>query len=138
MQSRYRTIVALLAGALPSLPGFLEAYPDIDIYISEGDRLGDLVREGIDCVLRVGDLQDSDMIARRVAMLEEITLASPAYTARHGMPIHPDALEERLKAGNGAVARQDQSDRVLGVAGLEGLLAASAIDQEGASPGRHR
>jgi DNA-binding transcriptional LysR family regulator len=78
---------------LPSLPGFLEAYPDIDIYISEGDRLVDLVREGIDCVLRVGDLQDSDMIARRVAMLEEITLASPAYIARHGMPIHPDALE---------------------------------------------
>jgi DNA-binding transcriptional LysR family regulator len=78
---------------LPSLPGFLEAYPDIDIYIAEGDRLVDLVREGIDCVLRVGDLQDSDMIARRVAMLEEITLASPAYIARHGMPIHPDALE---------------------------------------------
>jgi DNA-binding transcriptional LysR family regulator len=78
---------------LPSLPGFLEAYPDIDIYIAEGDRLVDLVREGIDCVLRVGDLQDSDMIARRVAILEEITLASPAYIARHGMPIHPDALE---------------------------------------------
>ncbi|PZM10203.1 LysR family transcriptional regulator [Rhizobium tubonense] len=78
---------------LPSLPAFLETYPDIDIYISEGDRLVDLVREGIDCVLRVGDLQDSDMIARRVAMLEEVTLASPAYIERHGMPMHPDGLE---------------------------------------------
>jgi DNA-binding transcriptional LysR family regulator len=39
---------------LPSLPSFLEAYPDIEFYMSEGDRLVDLVREGIDCVLRVG------------------------------------------------------------------------------------
>jgi DNA-binding transcriptional LysR family regulator len=84
---------------LPSLPSFLETYPDIDIYISEGDRLVDLVREGIDCVLRVGDLQDSDMIARRVAMLEEVTLASPAYIERHGMPMHPEALEGHCIVG---------------------------------------
>jgi DNA-binding transcriptional LysR family regulator len=84
---------------LPSLPAFLETYPDIDIYISEGDRLVDLVREGIDCVLRVGDLQDSDMIARRVAMLEEVTLAAPAYIERHGMPMHPDALEGHCIVG---------------------------------------
>jgi DNA-binding transcriptional LysR family regulator len=77
---------------LPSLPSFLERYPEIEFYMSEGDRLVDLVREGIDCVLRVGIPQDSDMIARRVAMLEEITLASPAYLERHGMPEHPDRL----------------------------------------------
>jgi DNA-binding transcriptional LysR family regulator len=84
---------------LPSLPAFLETYPDIEIYISEGDRLVDLVREGIDCVLRVGDLQDSDMIARRVAMLEEVTLASPAYIERHGIPMHPDTLEGHCIVG---------------------------------------
>jgi DNA-binding transcriptional LysR family regulator len=84
---------------LPSLPAFLATYPDIEIYISEGDRLVDLVREGIDCVLRVGDLQDSDMIARRVAMLEEVTLASPGYIERHGMPLHPDALEGHCIVG---------------------------------------
>ncbi|MGH6805374.1 MAG: LysR family transcriptional regulator, partial [Ensifer adhaerens] len=39
---------------LPSLPAFLAAYPEIELYMSEGDRLVDLVREGIDCVLRVG------------------------------------------------------------------------------------
>src|SRR5271163_3713286 len=49
---------------LPHLPQFLAEYPDIEIYMSEGDRLVDLIREGIDCVLRVGDLTDSDMIAR--------------------------------------------------------------------------
>ncbi|BCP53948.1 LysR family transcriptional regulator [Kaistia sp. 32K] len=79
---------------LPNLPAFLATYPDIEVYMSEGDRLVDLVREGIDCVLRVGKLQDSEMIARRVAMLEEVTLASPAYLAAHGMPEHPDALAE--------------------------------------------
>jgi len=78
---------------LPALPRFLEAYPAIELYISEGDRLADLVREGIDCVLRVGVPQDSDMIARRVAMLEEVTLASPDYLERFGMPDSPDDLE---------------------------------------------
>src|ERR1041384_844244 len=68
---------------LPGLPRFLEAYPDIEFYMSEGDRLVDLVREGIDCVLRGGVPQDSGMIARRVAMLDEVTLAAPAYIARH-------------------------------------------------------
>ncbi|MGV2103609.1 LysR family transcriptional regulator [Rhizobium sp. 21-4511-3d] len=84
---------------LPSLPSFLETYPDIEFYMSEGDRLVDLVREGIDCVLRVGVPQDSDMVARRVAMLEEITLASPAYLDRHGMPDHPDRLDGHRMVG---------------------------------------
>jgi len=79
---------------LPGLPRFLETYPDIEFYMSEGDRLVDLVREGIDCVLRVGVPQDSGMIARRVAMLDEVTLAAPAYIARYGRPEHPDSLPQ--------------------------------------------
>jgi len=71
---------------LPALPAFLDEYPDLQLQMSEGDRLVDLVREGIDCVLRVGDPQDGAMIARRVAMLTEVTCASPAYLARHGVP----------------------------------------------------
>jgi len=78
---------------LPNLPAFLDAYPDIAVHMSEGDRLVDLVREGIDCVLRVGVPQDSDMVARRVAMLPEVTLAAPAYIERHGMPDDPQALD---------------------------------------------
>jgi DNA-binding transcriptional LysR family regulator len=77
---------------LPGLPAFLQEFPDIQIYMSEGDRLVDLIREGIDCVLRVGDLQDSDMIARRVALLEEVTCVSPAYIARFGLPKSIDDL----------------------------------------------
>ena len=71
---------------LPALPAFLAEYPELQLQMSEGDRLVDLVREGIDCVLRVGDLQDGAMIARRVAMLTEVTCASPAYLARWRCP----------------------------------------------------
>ena len=78
---------------LPSLSEFLARYPGIELYLSEGDRLVDLIREGIDCVLRVGDLTDSDMIARRVAKLEEVTVAAPGYLERHGVPAEPAALE---------------------------------------------
>ena len=78
---------------LPRLPDFLTRYPGIEIAISEGDRYVDPVREGIDCVLRVGTLADSAMVARRVAELEEVTCASPAYLARFGNPLRWDALD---------------------------------------------
>jgi len=84
---------------MPRLPDFLAEYPDIELYISEGDRLVDLIREGIDCVLRVGDIRDSDMIARRVAMLEEITCAGPAYIERFGQPASVDALGGHIMVG---------------------------------------
>jgi DNA-binding transcriptional LysR family regulator len=84
---------------LPGLPDFLAEYPGIELYMSEGDRLVDLVREGIDCVLRVGDLQDSDMVARRVAMLEEISCASPGYVDRFGLPASVEALDGHRMVG---------------------------------------
>ncbi|WP_145579952.1 LysR family transcriptional regulator [Yersinia vastinensis] len=71
---------------LPQLPDFIARYPDIELFISEGDRLVDLIREGIDGVLRVGNLQDSDMVARRVALLPQVTCAAPRYLQQHGTP----------------------------------------------------
>ncbi len=71
---------------LPTLPAFLERYPDLEVQISTGDRYVDLVREGVDCVLRVGELKDSSMVARRVAELEVVTCASGAYLQKHGVP----------------------------------------------------
>ncbi|MBB4091714.1 LysR family transcriptional regulator [Brucella pecoris] len=79
---------------LPELPAFLEKYPEIEFYMTEGDRFVDPVREGIDCVLRVGTLPDSDMIARRVTTLDEVTVASPSYIAQFGDPGHPDLLAD--------------------------------------------
>src|ERR1700739_4110424 len=84
---------------MPRLPDFLAEYPGIELYMSEGDRLVDLIREGIDCVLRVGDLQDSEMIARRVAVLEEITCAGRAYIERFGQPSGVDDLDGHLMVG---------------------------------------
>src|SRR5258708_18097030 len=85
---------------LPLLPDFLAEYPDIELFISEGDRLVDLSRRGIDCVLRVGDLRDSDMIARRIAMLEEITCAAPNYIDRFGPPASVDSLDGHIMCGS--------------------------------------
>ena len=84
---------------LPRLPQFVAEYPGIELYMSEGDRLVDLVREGIDCVLRVGEVQALDMIARRVAMLDEVTCAAPSYIERFGMPGSIEALEGHRMIG---------------------------------------
>ncbi|OOG41581.1 LysR family transcriptional regulator [Rhodanobacter sp. C05] len=84
---------------LPGLPAFLTKYPDLQLHLGEGDRLVDLVREGVDCVLRVGDLKDSAMVGRRVAVLEEVTCASPDYLARHGVPVSIDDLQSHYAIG---------------------------------------
>jgi DNA-binding transcriptional LysR family regulator len=84
---------------LPALPDFLAEHPELQLHIGEGDRLVDLVREGVDCVLRVGDLHDSAMVARRLALLEEVTCASPDYLARHGTPASIEELEGHRAVG---------------------------------------
>jgi DNA-binding transcriptional LysR family regulator len=84
---------------LPALPSFLERYPDLRLHIGEGDRLVDLVREGVDCVLRVGKPQDSAMVGRQIALLEEATYASPCYLRRHGTPQTPDDLSGHRMIG---------------------------------------
>jgi DNA-binding transcriptional LysR family regulator len=71
---------------VPALPDFLRRYPGIRLHIGESDQVVDLVREGVDCVLRAGNLQDSSMVGRRVAELEQVTCASPDYLKRHGTP----------------------------------------------------
>jgi DNA-binding transcriptional LysR family regulator len=70
----------------PGLPQFLADYPDIELIMSESDRWVDVVREGVDCVLRYGALPDSDMVARTVTMLERVTCATPAYLDRESRP----------------------------------------------------
>ncbi|QYJ19556.1 LysR family transcriptional regulator [Achromobacter sp. ES-001] len=77
---------------MPGLPGFLERYPDIVLHLGEDDRLVDLVREGVDCVLRAGALQDSSLAGRQIALMPQVTVASPAYLARFGTPAGLDDL----------------------------------------------
>jgi DNA-binding transcriptional LysR family regulator len=84
---------------LPALPAFLAEYPGLQLHLGEGDRLVDLIREGFDCVLRVGELQDSAMVGRRIALLDEVTCASPAYFTEHGMPSRIEDLDGHQAIG---------------------------------------
>ena len=87
---------------LPALPGFIARYPGISLSLSEGDRMVDLITEGVDCVVRAGELTDSSLIGRRITTFEQLTLASPAYLERHGVPATPDDLEGHRMAAYAA------------------------------------
>jgi DNA-binding transcriptional LysR family regulator len=78
---------------LPRLDEFHLRYPDIDLIISSGDRLVDLVREGVDCVIRAGNLNDSSLMVRHLAVMPQLICASPEYLNAFGIPRHPDELE---------------------------------------------
>lgn len=84
---------------LPHIGEFRARYPHVDLAISSGDRLVDLVREGIDCVVRAGHPRDSSLVARKLANMPEIICASPDYLARHGVPRHPRELEAHRGIG---------------------------------------
>ncbi|MES2190626.1 MAG: LysR family transcriptional regulator [Pseudomonadota bacterium] len=79
---------------LPVIGEFCSRYPDIELEIGMGDRYVDLVREGVDCVMRAGELGDSTMVARRIAELQQVTCASREYLARHGTPTSIDELRK--------------------------------------------
>jgi DNA-binding transcriptional LysR family regulator len=77
---------------LPGLSRFRQQYPDIRLHFSEAHQPLDMIREGLDCILRAGELSDSPLIQRRLALLERGTFASPDYLSRRG-PLHtPDDL----------------------------------------------
>ncbi|MEC5384972.1 LysR family transcriptional regulator [Uliginosibacterium sp. H3] len=71
---------------VPRLPEFLDAHPGLEIELSSTDRRVDLIREGFDCVLRVGALSDSSLIARPLGHYRQINVASRTYLAEHGTP----------------------------------------------------
>lgn len=71
---------------IPRLPEFIAAHPLLEIELSTTDRRVDLVHEGFDCVLRIGQLGDSGLIARPLGQLPLANLASASYLATHGVP----------------------------------------------------
>lgn len=80
---------------LPRLPAFLRAHPGLDLELSSTDRRVDLVREGFDCVLRVGSLGDSSLVARPLGQMRQINCASRAYIQAHGAPTGLEDLAAR-------------------------------------------
>jgi DNA-binding transcriptional LysR family regulator len=71
---------------IPRLPEFLAAYPEVEVSLSTTDRRVDVLRDGFDCVLRVGPLEDSGLAARRLGFLPMMNCASSAYLRRYGTP----------------------------------------------------
>ncbi|RDK00384.1 LysR family transcriptional regulator [Paraburkholderia lacunae] len=78
---------------IPALCEFHTRYPDIDLQLGLTDRPVDLLQEGVDCVVRVGALQDSSLVARRIGLFEGVTCASPDYLERAGMPASLEDLD---------------------------------------------
>ncbi len=79
-------------GAL--LPGFLSRHPDLTVELTLNDRVVDLIDEGFDMAIRIADLADSTLIARRLAPARRVVCASPAYWKRHGKPTTPTELAD--------------------------------------------
>lgn len=78
---------------IPALSTFHQRYPDVLLDLGLSDRPVDPVEEGVDCLIRVGPLADSSMVARRIGMLKRVTCASPGYLAKHGEPKTLEELE---------------------------------------------
>jgi LysR family transcriptional regulator for bpeEF and oprC len=81
---------------LPALPAFLAAHPELSVELSVTDRQIDLIGEGVDCVVRIGALDDSGMIARKIGSLTTCTCASPAYLECYGEPLTIDDLSQHV------------------------------------------
>jgi DNA-binding transcriptional LysR family regulator len=78
---------------IPKLPEFTRRYPLIELELGLNDRPVDLIREGVDCVLRGGQALDDSLVARSLVMLDQVTCASPDYLQCHGTPQCLEDLE---------------------------------------------
>ncbi|MET0331490.1 MAG: LysR family transcriptional regulator [Dyella sp.] len=140
----------------PLLPRFMQAYPQVSVEMDLSDRTVDLIGEGYDMAVRIGQLADSTLIARSIAPMDVLVCASPDYLARRGTPSTPAELRNhdcllyghgkhvewpfinqgkrqlisvggRLRANNGELVR-DAAIAGLGLAHLPTFIIAQALD----------
>ncbi|HEY0269333.1 MAG TPA: LysR substrate-binding domain-containing protein [Methyloradius sp.] len=81
---------------MPAIKGFFDRYPEIDLEIGCSDRPVDLLQEGVDCVIRGGDLLDQSMVARRIGSIRVVSCATPDYLRRAGIPQTPEDIERHV------------------------------------------
>ncbi len=79
---------------VPALPSFLEKHPNIKLDVTLTDAREDLVAQGVDVAVWLGNLEDSSLIARRLTPGKRLVCCSPAYAAKHGLPEHPSDLSQ--------------------------------------------
>lgn len=75
-----------------TISDFINQHPEVDIHLDLNDREVNLIDDNIDIALRVANLEDSSLIARRLSTIRHITCASPDYIKKYGEPIHPNDL----------------------------------------------
>jgi DNA-binding transcriptional LysR family regulator len=114
----------------PALPDFLALHPALRVDLAMTDAFVDLVEEGVDLAIRIGELEDSSLIARRLAPNRRVLCASPAYLERHGIPTSPDELSEHnclmYKQQNRSVWRLRDDSRIHEIRVSGSLLANNA------------
>ncbi len=88
----------------PALPDFLARYPEVAVDLAMNDRFVDLIDEGFDVAVRIGALEDSSLIARKLAPMRRVVCASPAYLEARGVPLSPDGLEDHECLCNSNIA----------------------------------
>lgn len=89
---------------LPGIVDYLQRYPDMEISAVFLDRIVNLLEEGFDVGIRIGELPDSSMKAIRVGSIRRVVCASPAYLAKHGAPEKPSDLANHLVVAASAVS----------------------------------
>ena len=101
-----------------AIPGYLRQYPEVQISLNLADRFIDVVEEGYDLVIRIAELEDSSLIARRLAPCRRLLCAAPAYLEKHGTPRVPQdlAIHHCLVYSN---ELRSDSWRLQGAAGME-------------------
>jgi LysR family transcriptional regulator, regulator for bpeEF and oprC len=104
---------------VPALENFCSQYPAIDLTVGFGDKYVDLVRDGIDCAIRIGPLPDSDLVARRIASLPMTTVASPSYLEQHGRPADILDLNEHVCVRNQIAGSVPKSEMTFMAEGKE-------------------
>lgn len=119
---------------IPALPDFFARYPDIEIEMGLSDRQVDIVEEGVDCVIRTGELEDSGLVARRIGNMHRITVASPAYLEKYGEPKTIEDLRDHIgvnyvSSNTGRVRAWDYVvNGVVETVDMRGLIAVNDVD----------
>jgi LysR family transcriptional regulator for bpeEF and oprC len=84
---------------VPQLPRLMARHPELVLELVLREGRPDLVREGLDCAVRAASVDEGDLVARRIGTARLVTVAAPAYLARHGVPDEPVALERHACIG---------------------------------------
>ncbi|PLP60457.1 LysR family transcriptional regulator [Mesorhizobium loti] len=79
---------------IPVVARFMELHPKLEVELSLSNRFVDLAQEGIDLAIRIGELPDSDLKARRLGAMRRVVFGAPSYFGKHGRPRHPSELAQ--------------------------------------------